>query len=144
MIGAEGSSWEFKPFRFDEWRPGQRWSFLATENRFHDYEASLVARQCLWEQIAPRVMELLQPWLDAGWELNETLGPDVFDLNKTEQIEPHFGLEDYLLGALTWTVAPLLYGVVRSKPKRFVCYTPRPFEVMMRRQVASARGMTAI
>ncbi len=143
MPAAEELHWEFRPFTFDGWRPGQKWSFLATTDRFQDYQASLVARQVLWEMIAPTVMEQLEPWQAEGWQPIESLGPDSFDLTKTERTDAHFGLEDVLLGALTLTVAPFLYGIVRSRPKRFVSYVPCAFTFTLRRPVKTAEAQPA-
>lgn len=143
MSAVDDLSWEFRPFVFDEWRSGQKWSFLATADRFQDYKASLVAREYLWEQVEPTVMERLEPLLADGWQPVETIGPEVFDLKKTEQTEAHFGLEDVLLGALTLTLLPIFYGVIRPVPKRYVCYAPCAFTVMLRRPITLPEALPA-
>lgn len=143
MSAVDELCWEFAPLTFDEWRPGQKWSFLATDDRFHDYQASLVAREVLWEQIEQTITERLESWLADGWQPVETVGPDVFGLKKTEKTDAHFGLEDLLLDTLMLTLAPVLYGVIRRTPKRYVCYTPCAFAVMLRRPISIPEALPA-
>ncbi len=121
--------WEYTYFTYQTWQPDEVWCSLSSPEQL----TAPQARRFFWQRAEPRIRAELRPFIDAGWQPVEAIGPNALKVRRSEKVQLGLDPSDILLWFMTLGVA-LLIQLVLDMPRRYTTFQPIQFRLHLQRR----------